>query len=289
VCDERGRAMSRGQSLRSKEIVAVSYEILEEIQPATVRAVCYKLFVRRLILSMAKSETNKVSRLLRIARENGDLPWEWVVDETREAERISAWDNPQAYARAVLRSYRRDYWSQQSARVEVWSEKGTVRGLLAPVLEEYGVTFRVMHGYGSATSVHQIAEETASDPIRALYAGDWDPSGLHMSEVDLTRRLDQYGANVDLVRIALTKEDTNSGLPEFAAEEKRNDPRYDGFVRKYGQRCFELDALDPNELRRRVEHAIRSQIDFAAWDRCKLVEKAERQSLVAVMESWGTS
>jgi hypothetical protein len=39
-------------------------------------------------------------------------------------------------------------------RVEVWSEKGTVRGVLDPVLKEYGVGFRVMHGFGSATSVY---------------------------------------------------------------------------------------------------------------------------------------
>jgi hypothetical protein len=280
--------MSRGLSKHSLDIIAASYEILGSIKPATVRAVCYKLFVRRLIDSMAKAETNKVSRLLRIARERSEIPWEWIVDETREAERVAAWDNPQAYARAVIRSYRRDYWSQQPTQFEVWSEKGTVRGLLAPVLEEYGVTFRVMHGYNSATSVHQIANETAGAPIRALYAGDWDPSGLHMSEVDLPRRLGEYGADVDLDRIALTTDDvTKSGLPEFAAEQKRCDPRHPWFVRQYGQRCFELDALDPNELRARVERVIRSQIDFKAWNRCKVVEKAELASLVEVMESWG--
>jgi hypothetical protein len=278
--------MSRGPGKRSLAITAASYEILAEINPATVRAVCYKLFVRRLIASMAKAETNKVSRILRIARELGRIPWEWIVDETREAERVAAWDNPDDYAQTVIRSYRRDYWSQQPTLVEVWSEKGTVRGTLAPVLKEYGVTFRVMHSYGSATSVHQIAKETATDPTLVLYVGDWDPSGLHMSEVDLPRRLNEYGADVDLTRIALTKVDTNSGLPEFAAEEKRGDPRHQWFVRQYGQRCFELDALDPNELRDRVERAIRSQIDFEAWDRCKAVEKAEHRSLVQVMESW---
>jgi hypothetical protein len=110
-----------------------------------------------------------------------------------------------------------------------------------------------------------------------------------MSEVDLPRRLHQYGANVHLVRGALTKDDTNSGLPEFAAEEKSKDPRYKWFVRQYGQRCFEVDALDPNELRDRVDRVIRSQIDFKAWDRCKVVEKAELQSLVDVMESWGSA
>jgi hypothetical protein len=279
--------MRRGRAQYSKDIIEVSYEILQEIEPATVRAVFYKLFVRRLIKSMAKSETNKISRLLRLAREDGEIPWEWIVDETREAERVSAWDNPRAYAKAVVKSYHRDYWSQQPIVVEVWSEKGTVRGTLAPVLKEYGVTFRIMHGYGSATDLHQIAKETANEPVLALYVGDWDPSGLHMSEVDLPRRLDKYGGDVELIRVALTEDDTNSGLPEFAAEEKRHDPRHSWFVRHYGQRCFELDALDPNELRDRIERAIRSKIDFEAWDRCKAVEKAELQSLVEVMESLG--
>jgi hypothetical protein len=277
----------RGQSQHSKDIIVASREILLAIEPATVRAVCYKLFVRRLIASMAKSETNKVSRLLRLARENGEIPWAWIVDETREAERVSAWDNPQTYAKAVVRSYRRDYWSQQPHRLEVWSEKGTVRGTLAPVLQEYGVTFRVMHGYSSATAIRQIADETADEPLLALYVGDWDPSGLHMSEVDLPRRLREYGANVTLARVALTEGDANSGLPEFAAEEKRSDPRHRWFVHQYGHRCFELDALDPSELRERVERIIRGQIDFKAWDRCKAVERAELQSLVDVMESWG--
>ena len=93
---------ARGRAQHSKDVIDVSYEILQEIKPATVRAVCYKLFVRRLMPSMAKSETNKISRLLRLARENNEIPWEWIVDETREAERISAWDNPQAYAHAVV-------------------------------------------------------------------------------------------------------------------------------------------------------------------------------------------
>src|SRR5207248_7015785 len=128
------------------------------LQPATVRAVCHRLFVAKLIDSMAKTETNKISRLLTLARENDKIPWPWIVDETRSAERISAWDDPTQFARSVVTSYRRDYWSQQSIKIEVWSEKGTVRGTLAPVLDAYGLTFRVMHGYSSATAIRQIAD-----------------------------------------------------------------------------------------------------------------------------------
>jgi hypothetical protein len=122
--------MSRGRAQRTLHLIEASYEILSDIQPASVRAVCYKLFTAKLIASMAKGETNKISRLLTRSRENNEIPWEWIVDETREAERAAAWANPESYARAIVNSYRRDYWALQKNPVEVWSEKGTVRGTL---------------------------------------------------------------------------------------------------------------------------------------------------------------
>ena len=56
------------------------------------------------------------------------IPWSHIVDETREAERISGWSNLADYGETVLRSYRKNFWQHQPERVEVWSEKGTVRG-----------------------------------------------------------------------------------------------------------------------------------------------------------------
>jgi hypothetical protein len=118
--------------------VEVARTILEEIPPASIRAVCYRLFTMGLIDSMSKSETNRVSTQLTWARETGVIPWAGVVDETQEAERISAWDDPAAYVETVKRAYRRDRWSDQPDWIKVWSEKGTNRGTLRPVLEEYG-------------------------------------------------------------------------------------------------------------------------------------------------------
>jgi len=150
----------RGKSKKSLDLIEACKRILAEIQPTTVRSICYQLFTRRLIENMGKNETAKVSRLLVGAREAGSIPWEWIVDETREAERVSGWKGLGDYSETILRSYRRDFWEHQPERVEVWSEKGTVRGILAPVLNQYAVTFRVLHGFGSATSVHEVAIET---------------------------------------------------------------------------------------------------------------------------------
>jgi hypothetical protein len=144
--------MGRGKHQKSLELIEASYSILEEIQPATVRAVCYRLFIANIIPDMSKASTAKVSRQLTYAREAELIDWNWIVDETRTPERVPMWSDASSYVNSVKRWYRKDLWRDQPRDVEVWSEKGTVRGTLAPVLEEYGVTFRVQHGFASATS-----------------------------------------------------------------------------------------------------------------------------------------
>jgi hypothetical protein len=276
----------RGMAQKSLDLIETCREILEEIQPTTVRSVCYQLFTRRLIKNMSVNETGKVSRLLTKARENGDIPWEWIVDETREAERVGGWDGLGDYAETILRVYRRDFWKTQPRWIEVWSEKGTVRGVLAPVLNEFAVTFRVLHGFGSATALHDIAEETQDRGrlLEVFYVGDYDPSGLHMSEMDLPNRLERYEGSVILTRIALTRAD-GYRLPSFPLETKSKDPRH-RFKRNFGDLCWEVDALNSNELRGRVRAAITSYIDDDAWEHCQKTEAAERESMEKFFKRW---
>jgi hypothetical protein len=284
---KKGRG--RGMAQRSLDLIEAMHAAAEAAQPITGRGIGYKLFAKGLIPSMATTEMQKVYRLLRIAREQGDIPWEWIVDETRALERTSTWANPADYAECVARSYRRDFWDQQPVRCEVWSEKGTVRGVLAPVLDEYAVGFRVMHGFSGATTVHEISQDDDGRDLIALYVGDFDPSGMFMSEEDLPRRLFNYqGDHVELRRIALTREHVN-GLLSFPATDKRKDPRFRWFVANHGNQCWELDAMDPNDLRDCVEEAIKELIEPTAWARCEIVNRAEQESLRTIIANWGTA
>jgi hypothetical protein len=283
---ETGLKKGRGMAQASRDLIETMHDIIEAIQPVTGRGVGYKLFTADLIKSMSTNEMQKVYRLLRIAREQGDIPWDWIVDETRELERVATWDNPEQYARATVRDYRRDFWNFQPVRVEVWSEKGTIRGVLKPVLDEYAVGFRVMHGFTSATAVNDVAQDDDGRLLIVLYVGDFDPSGMYMSEIDLPGRLENYGGtHVDVRRIALTKEQTR-GLPSFPATDKRRDPRYNWFVKRYGKRCWEIDAMDPNDLRDCVEQEIRQWIEWEAWTRCDHINKAELESLRSILSKW---
>jgi hypothetical protein len=302
--------MPRGKTQRSKDFINACKRILEEIQPALVRAVAYQLFVRGELDSMAKTCTNRVSTQLVYAREEGIIPWEWIVDEAREEERVWVWNDIDECVRYTQQTYRRDYWLDQPVRVGVVSEKGTVRGTLDPVLERYQVPFLPTHGHNSATETHRMAVQERGDTRLwvALYVGDWDPSGMHMNEVDLPERLQRYGASdsFEIQRLAIHANDLDDmerqGLTfdarakEEHAEEKYGadtkkgkDSRRPWFEARYGRRCCELDAMNPNELRRRVEQAILAHIDVAAWNHMRRIERVECNSLREIMHRWRQS
>lgn len=162
-----------------------------------------------------------------------------------------------------------------------------MRGLLAPVLDHYAVGFFPVHGFSSATAVHDIAEDDDGRDLIVLYVGDFDPSGMFMSEEDLPKRLAAYdGDHVKLKRIALTNTQT-AGLPSFPVTDKKKDPRYRWWLRSgYGKRCWELDAMDPNDLRDCVKREIRKLIEPVAWRRCEAVNAAEQESLKTILKKW---
>jgi hypothetical protein len=282
-----GSKKTRGMSRASLNLIDAIYDSAEAAQPITGRGIGYKLFSKGLISSMSRAEMAKAYRLLRIAREQGDIPWEWIVDETRQIEKVTTWADPEEYAETVACAYRRDFWDQQEVRVQVWSEKGTVRGVLKPVLDEYAVGFMAVHGFSSATVTHDVSEDDDGRDLIVLYVGDHDPSGRFMSEVDLPQRFDRYnGDHIELRRIALTDEQI-VGLPSFPASDKRKDPRHGWFVANYGQQCVELDAMDPNDLRDCVQQAIRDLIEPEAWERCEKINREEKDSLRDIVASWG--
>jgi hypothetical protein len=305
---EEDDEVPRGKTQESIDFIDACRQILAEIQPASVRAVAYQLFVRKLLPSMAKTCTNKVSAQLVYAREEGIIPWEWIVDEAREEERALVWDDVDECVRYTQETYRRDYWLEQRIRVAVWSEKGTVRGTLAPVLDEYQVPFLAIHGHNSATKTHEAAwlEQHDRRLWVVLYVGDYDPSGMDMSERDLPSRLARYGGEILLKRLAITADDlpsmSRSGLTFDTREKeeearrkhvnpgkKGQDSRRPWFEANYGRTCCELDAMNPNELRRRIEQAILAYIDMAAWNHMVAIEQVECDSLREITDRWRTS
>jgi hypothetical protein len=313
---EGGAAMStrrgRGRAKATLSLIEAVVEIAEAIQPCSVRAIAYQLFNRKLIPSMEKKWTRKVSTLCVIAREEKRMPFGWITDATRTEQGVPTWTNPVAYAKFVQCFYRRNKWLNQPTHVSVWSEKATIEGTIRPVLEKYEAPFQVLHGWSGATPVWDTARANLvrKQDTLILYIGDYDPSGMYMSEVDLPQRLARYSSadpsnkNIDLEwarrglaeirlkirRIALTKAHTVAlgAATRFPASDKKDDTRYDWFIENHGHWCWELDALSPKLLRDRLEQAIMSELDRTAWSRYGRVEEAEREAIIATCQAWGS-
>lgn len=284
-----GDQRRRGKARKTLEIELEIHQIVRERAPITVRGICYALFVRGLIPSMERNNTNKVSRILTRMREEDDIDWRLIVDDSRKVQHYHGWDDTDEAIRYTIEGYRRDYWQDQPTVVEVWAEKATVQGVLGPIIYEYGLPFRVMKGYGSFTAVKQAAEASLraqhqGKDFIALYLGDWDPSGLHMSLIDLPKRFYGYGGMGELKRIAITPDDHH--CPSFSVHDKRGDTRYQWFLNEYGQRCWELDAINPNDLRGRVENQIVACLNLPLWERAIEVERAEIESMQDFFNTW---
>jgi len=74
-------------------------------------------------------------------------------------------------------------------------------------------------------------------------------------------------------------------LPSFDA--KDTDPRYDWYVTNYGGEAWELDAMDPNDLRERVRDEIKSYVDSESWERHQLVEALQMETVKTIATKMG--
>jgi len=108
---------------------------------------------------------------------------------------------------------------------------------------------------------------------------------MFMSETDLPDRIDRYGGEVELQRVALLASDT-PGLPGFDADTKSGDARHRWYVEHYGQRCWELDAMSPVLLRNRVRESIWQYVDDDLWNHAVAVERAEVESMRHFHAAW---
>src|SRR5690349_21059652 len=82
---ETGLKKPRGRGMAQKplDLIHAMAEIAKAVQPVTGRGIGYKLFTVGLIPSMSPPNMQRLYRLLKEARERGLIPWEWIVDETR--------------------------------------------------------------------------------------------------------------------------------------------------------------------------------------------------------------
>jgi hypothetical protein len=124
--------------------------------------------------------------------------------------------------------------------------------------------------------VHGCRGGRAARPAFIYHLGDSDPSGENAAEV-IERELREYapGAEIHFERLAVTREQIRDWrLPSRPT--KTSDMRAAGFGNR---RSVELDAIDPNRLRKLVVDAINRHMPKKLYTKLMKAEQDEQDEI----------
>ena len=131
--------MPRCTTLKTTETILAAHRILEAEHPMTLRQLFYRL-VSALAIENTRPAYQRLSRLITKARENEIINPEWLVDRSKPEYHPNAWTNTAEYLETVAKSYRRDYWEDQSYYVELWVEKDSLVGSIEAIVDGLGIS-----------------------------------------------------------------------------------------------------------------------------------------------------
>lgn len=70
----------------------------------------------------SRKSYNDVARNLGLLRERDELPWGWLIDSARYVRIDTMYESVTDALNRTHEEYRRNLWSTQARRVEVWAE-----------------------------------------------------------------------------------------------------------------------------------------------------------------------
>lgn len=272
--------------IRWSEVVEQARAIVLEYDGGvTLRQVHYRAVSAGLIPNTPSAYRHLSSHLARARREDG---FPDLIDTLREVHVPPSWPDAGALVAQVPDLFRLDRTRNQRHALYVAAEKDSLRAMFTSWLADLGVPVLVVRGFGSQSYVQMVRQRTARDPRPAvlLYCGDFDCSGEDV-ERDWVARTQCWS---EVHRVLLTREQTLAyGLP--ATEGKTSDPRWPAFADRHGfdrQRPvqWEVEALEPDELRRLVMGAVRPYIDRDALGEVLREEERQRRELTAFLGQW---
>ncbi len=275
------------------------HRIVDENKPCSVRQVYYVGIGSLWQKDTGKDRTsyNDVVRNLGIMRERGELPWGWLVDSGRYVRLATMYDSLTDALDRTHEQYRRNLWGTQPRRVEVWAESDSTSMLIEHVTRELGVGLFSCKGQAGKEFAHESAMTylAIGKPVKILYVGDWDPSGLAIPR-SLEERLNRYSdgqVEITFTRLAVTPQQIlDHDLQTHAVNAKDSSyKRFADTCRHVGlaEQAVELEAFRPSVLRQITHDAIMGQIaDPVAWNSTIDAEDSDR-AMLADMAARGWS
>lgn len=295
---------------------AIICDLAARYEPITLRGLFYQCVSAGLYPSTDDKHYNAVKRLTGQLRVKGIMPFSWLVDSLRTTDKPSSWSGLNDFADTVKTAYRKDFWSHLNWYVHIISEKDAIAGTLQKVTREYDVALSPIRGNTSHSFAHELGSQfrKIQKPIFVGYLGDFDPNGMDI-ERDLKSKLATHSGRTILdcdrdkrfdaglsakeavafaedqgilwQRLAVSAVDIE-GFDLIPLTPKKSDTRYKKFVEEHGHQAVEVDALPPDELRRRVKESIEQFIPSLEWERLKQIEEVEKETCKTVLANLGS-
>lgn len=276
--------------MKHNEIVtSVNNVIRQYDMPLTLRQIYYRLVAAGLIPNR-RTSYNGLSAQLVTAREQREIDETRIVDRSRTITDIS-FNTPGGFLDAaeytIENQFVRRFWASQETYVEVWVEKDALSQVLAGAIRDTNTIVAPSRGYSSYSYIRDAVNRFQRNRGKAsqvviLHFADHDPSGIDMTR-DLQTRFSSYSSasrfNVRVKRIALTFDQVQE-YDLIPNPTKATDSRTSQYEEQFGGECWELDAIEPNEMIRLVSEAVDAEItDRDAWEETKAQDARERAEI----------
>jgi hypothetical protein len=231
--------------------------------------------------------TDMVTRL----RINGTIDFDAIADETRP---VTQWDTHKSVGTFITKElenlfsgYFRNLLQSQPNWIELLVEKNTVASTLKRVASKYTLPMTSGRGYSSLPPRKGMVDRfraSGREKLILIVVSDFDPEGCDIPNSFGVSLRDDFGMEANklvVVRAALTYDQIKSLDLHEGQLAKEDSSRYQRFVDLYGKRCWELEALPSDVLRRIVEDCIRQCLDLEAFA-AELVRQAKDQAEINV-------
>ena len=275
-------------------IIAQANEIIEKFQAdgydLTLRQLYYQ-FVSKALIENNIQSYKRLGGIINDGRLAGLIDWSAIVDRTRGMLKNSHWNSPADIVRTSAEQYQIYKGVDQPNHVEVWIEKDALIGVIEGPCSELDVPYFSCRGYVSQSEMWNAAQRVKrhymdydQQPI-ILHLGDHDPSGIDMTR-DIQARFNLFAPDVgvEVKRIALNMNQIRKYDPP-PNPAKLTDSRATYYIDKYGDNCWELDALSPAVLDKLIRKEVLKLRDAELWDAQSIIEEGHRKELYKAVKT----
>lgn len=268
----------------SLELIDLINQVVDEYAAQgfelTLRQAYYQLVARGYIPNNERSYKN-IGSLINDGRLAGLIDWDSITDRTRNLRGNSHWSKPQEVIASARYSYNLNKWSGQKNYVEVWVEKDALVDIVGQACIPLDTPYFSCRGYTSQSEMWSAAQRFIRQKNREkriiIHLGDHDPSGIDMTR-DIQERLDLFGANVYVKRVALTMQQIQTYNPP-PNPAKITDSRASKYIDQFGNESWELDALEPKVITDLIKNEVTAYRDDGIYEAVCHREQKEKNEL----------